>query len=105
MRAVEAAAPITGEAPQTIQAVNTNLLADVPEVPASAALQHSVLQTSTLHSDTTRPWPRAVLPQLNGGGALSADYATGPSFYPFSAGPVLEPANDDTAPARAAANR
>lgn len=95
----KSAAPITGEAPQTIQAVNTNLLADVPEVPASAALQHSVLQTSTLQSDTTRPWPRAVLPQLNGGGALSADYATGPSFYPFSAGPVLEPANDDTAPA------
>ncbi|KGQ18939.1 Sigma factor RpoE negative regulatory protein RseA [Lysobacter dokdonensis DS-58] len=82
--------PVTGEAPQPMP-INANLVADAPVAPAASALQ----------ADTARPWPRAVLPQLNGGGTLSADYATtGPSFYPFKPGPTLEPAaNDDTAPA------
>jgi hypothetical protein len=31
----------------------------------------------------SRPWPRAVLPQLGGSGALAADYATTPATYPF----------------------
>ena len=45
-----------------------------------------------------RPWPRAVLPQYNGNGALAADYATAPSYYPFS---PREPVQQrDTAPAR-----
>ena len=97
-------AQITGEAPQPVSVVNTalvepHLVADVPELPASAALQASTLQNGSLQVESARPWPRAVLPRLNGGGTLSADYATGPSFYPFSPGPTLQPANDDTAPA------
>jgi hypothetical protein len=93
-------AQITGEAPQPVTAINTALVADVPEVHASQALQTSLLQGEALQAEPARPWPRAVLPRLNGGGTLSADYATGPSFYPFSPGPTLQPANDDdTAPA------
>ncbi|MGO4551952.1 sigma-E factor negative regulatory protein [Lysobacter sp. 2RAF19] len=96
-------APFTGEAPQPVTAINTALVADVPEVHASQALQPGTLQTSllqgeALQAEPARPWPRAVLPRLNGGGTLSADFA-GPSFYPFSPGPTLQPANDDTAPA------
>jgi hypothetical protein len=95
---VSSNAPITGEAPQPT-VIETNLVADVPDVGASAALQNHMLQTSAVSSESARPWPRAVLPRLNAGGTLSADYATGPSFYPFSPGPVLEPANDDAPPA------
>ncbi len=98
------AAQITGEAPQPATAIATNLVADVPELPASAALHAGTLHTGLMQSESlqvepARPWPRAVLPRLNGGGTLSADYAAGPSFYPFSPGPTLQPANDDTAPA------
>ena len=48
-----------------------------------------------------RPWPRAVLPQYRErGGALAADFATAPSFYPFvPAAPA--PGTDDAAGAPA----
>lgn len=45
------------------------------------------------HAETaSRPWPRAVLPQYSGGGALTASYGSGspnsPSFYPFEPQPA-----------------
>ncbi|GAA5079530.1 sigma-E factor negative regulatory protein [Lysobacter panacisoli] len=44
------------------------------------------------HAETaSRPWPRAVLPQYSGGGAMTASFGTSsnsPSFYPFEPQPA-----------------
>ena len=72
--AVAASAPVTGEAPATILASQAEPTHRDPFAEAAA----TPLQAPS------RPWPRAVLPQYNGNGALAADYATAPSFYPFS---------------------
>jgi hypothetical protein len=59
--------------------------AQPPETAIAAAplLQHA---TSAPFAGETaaRPWPRAVLPQLSGNGALTTDFGNAsPSFYPF----------------------
>ncbi|HKN79638.1 MAG TPA: RseA family anti-sigma factor [Lysobacter sp.] len=82
-----AVTPVTGEAP-AILASQTDPARRDPFAEAAA----TPLQAPS------RPWPRAVLPQYNGNGALAADYATAPSYYPFS---PREPVQQrDTAPAR-----
>jgi Meckel syndrome type 1 protein len=84
--ALAARTPVTGEAP-AILASQTDPARRDPFAEAAA----TPLQAPS------RPWPRAVLPQYNGNGALAADYATAPSYYPFS---PREPEQRDTAPAR-----
>lgn len=51
---------------------------------------------------SARPWPRAVLPQLGGSGALNAgaDASTSPSFYPFEPRMPEETVEPDTGPAQ-----
>jgi hypothetical protein len=94
--------PITGE---VAQAQPVRLV--VNGAPRSTQVELDAPAQSTMggtlvSNETARPWPRAVLPQLGGSGALAADYASaGPSFYPFTPRPTLEPAeaaNDDGAP-------
>ena len=50
----------------------------------------------------SRPWPRAVLPQYSGNGALTASFGTNsansPSFYPFEPQTALPAAEEDPAP-------
>jgi Meckel syndrome type 1 protein len=72
---------------------------------ASAAAADPILPSTTLPAKpfqpqhveaTARPWPRAVLPQYSGGGAMTAAFgasaaAGSPSFYPFEPQPVAEP--------------
>jgi Meckel syndrome type 1 protein len=75
---------VTGEAPATVLVSQ-----QVPEVEVAAASTtptgaFAELATGTHDANTSRPWPRAVLPQYSGNGTLAADYATAPSFYPFS---------------------
>jgi negative regulator of sigma E activity len=77
-------APITGEAPSTLL-VSSQSSPDAPSLATPASPFASPVES--------RPWPRAVLPQLSGNGTLAADYATTPSFYPFA------PRVTDTAPA------
>jgi hypothetical protein len=88
--AVAAQTAVTGEAPATVlvsQPVESTPLA-APASPFSGTAE-------------SRPWPRAVLPQYSGNGTLAADYATAPSFYPFSPSHVPAPAvpADDQPPA------
>ena len=70
-------APVTGEAPATILVSQTDTARRIDRDPFAEA-------AATPLEAPSRPWPRAVLPQYNGNGALAADYATAPSFYPFS---------------------
>ncbi|MCC8362033.1 sigma-E factor negative regulatory protein [Lysobacter sp. A6] len=94
-------APITGEVAQPVRMVANG----APEATTSVALD-TPAQTAAGGAFTpatvTRQWPRAVLPQLGGSGAVAADYTSaGPTFYPFTPPPSLEPAdaaNDDTPP-------
>src|SRR6478752_6544920 len=90
--ALAAATPVTGEAPAT-------LLASQAEPARRGADRDPFAEAAaTPLQAPSRPWPRAVLPQYNGNGALAADYATAPSYYPFS---PREPVQQrDTAPAR-----
>ena len=63
--------------------VNTNLRPMSPMC-RRARRAARVAAAGTLQSDTTRPWPRAVLPQLDGSGALVGRITRRrPSFYPF----------------------
>lgn len=72
-------------------------------LPASNATSHKPFQPEHVEP-ASRPWPRAVLPQYSGNGALTASFgtstATSPSFYPFepqAAMPVEEtPAQRDS---------
>ena len=55
------------------------------------------------HVETTsRPWPRAVLPQYSGNGALTASFGTSSpdsqSFYPFEPQTTMPVAEDTPAP-------
>lgn len=54
------------------------------------------------HVETTsRPWPRAVLPQYSGNGALTASFGTGsgsPSFYPFEPQTAAPSAEENPSP-------
>jgi len=55
------------------------------------------------HVETaSRPWPRAVLPQYSGNGALTASFGTSsaasPSFYPFEPQTAVPRADDAAAP-------
>ncbi|UHQ18415.1 hypothetical protein LVB87_09330 [Lysobacter sp. KIS68-7] len=72
-----ASAPVTGEAPVTVLASQTEPARRIDRDPFAEA-------AATPLEAPSRPWPRAVLPQYNGNGALAADYATAPSYYPFS---------------------
>ena len=59
--------------------------AQAPETAIAAAplLQHAAPMSFTGEA-VPRPWPRAVLPQLGGSGALTTDFGNAsPSFYPF----------------------
>jgi negative regulator of sigma E activity len=59
--------------------------AQAPETAIAAAplLQHAA-STPFTGETVARPWPRAVLPQLSGNGALTTDFGNAsPSFYPF----------------------
>jgi len=78
-RSRNARAPVR-KAPATIIAT-----AQAPETAIAAAplLQHAAPTPFTGEADA-RPWPRAVLPQLGGTGALTTDFGNAaPSFYPF----------------------
>lgn len=50
----------------------------------------------------SRPWPRAVLPQYSGNGALTASFGTtsanSPSFYPFEPQTAMPAAEESPAP-------
>jgi negative regulator of sigma E activity len=76
------AAPGAAQAPETV-------------IAAAPLLQQTAPAAAPFNGDTaTRPWPRAVLPQLGGNGALTADFGTAsPSFYPFE--PRLPPAGEE----------
>ena len=80
-------APVTGEAPPTVL-VSQQVPANAAPVPTDAFAE---MATGT-QAAPARPWPRAVLPQYSGNGTLAADYASAPSFYPFS--PREAPAQD-----------
>ena len=59
--------------------------AQAPETAIAAAplLQHAA-STPFTGEAVARPWPRAVLPQFGGNGALTTDFGSAsPSFYPF----------------------
>jgi len=103
--AVAARGPVTGEAPMSStpavlerDAPERNLenaVADVPSV-ESGAVGDNVTAASAFGAVESRPWPRAVLPQLGGSGALAADYATTPATWPFvpREAPAAPPANE-----------
>lgn len=81
-------APVTGEAPtavlvsqQQAPVLEATALETTTSTPTGAFAE---LATGTQDPAASRPWPRAVLPQYNGNGTLAADYASTPSFYPFS---------------------
>jgi len=88
-------AAITGEVAQPVRMVVNG----PPEPTSDVALAPNTQAAGgAFASGATRQWPRAVLPQLGANGALAADYTTGPTFYPFTPPPSLEPveaANDD----------
>ncbi|NUS61360.1 MAG: sigma-E factor negative regulatory protein [Lysobacter sp.] len=89
-------AAITGEVAQPVRMVVNG----PPEATANVVLDPPVQAAGGAFAPATvtRQWPRAVLPQLGANGALAADYTTGPTFYPFTPPPSLEPvdaANDD----------
>jgi len=93
---------VTGEAPMVSEPVNEDIALDAP----AEATHPSSPFTGTAAGDA-RPWPRAVLPQYRSGrgGALVADYATAPTFYPFVPRTTQsQPANENgNAPAGTAA--
>jgi negative regulator of sigma E activity len=108
--AVAARGPVTGEAPVSSSpavlerevlerdAPERNIeraVADVPSV-ESGAVGDNVTAASAFGAVESRPWPRAVLPQLGGSGALAADYATTPATWPFvpREAPAAPPANE-----------
>lgn len=80
--------PAAAETPMVAQASET-------AVAAATTLSHDAASSTPFTGTPVRPWPRAVLPQLGGSGALTTDFGAGsPSFYPFE--PRL-PGNGDTA--------
>ncbi|MDR0181385.1 sigma-E factor negative regulatory protein [Lysobacter arvi] len=90
-RSVEQPAAMTSSLAQTA-------LADTSALPAATTPQKPFQPE---HVETaSRPWPRAVLPQYAGSGALTASFGTSsapasPSFYPFepqATAPAVEPA-------------
>lgn len=80
--------PVTGEAP-TPMLVSQQGPAAASPVPTDAFAE---MATGATQDAPARPWPRAVLPQYTGNGTLAADYASAPSYYPFS--PREAPAED-----------
>ena len=100
-------------------AAHSPVTADASPAPVSQPVSDAIAANDATQADATptspftgeaasdaRPWPRAVLPQYRErGGALAADFATAPSFYPFV--PAAETAPQDEAagaPADPAAN-
>lgn len=79
------------------RAVGTRIARAQPMRPATPVLASEPVRVATRPFQppvedpvTTRPWPRATLPGLQAGGALTAGYSgnaartgDGPSFYPF----------------------
>ena len=80
-------APVTGEAPATVlvsqqaPVIEAVALETTASTPTGAFAE---LATGAQDAASSRPWPRAVLPQYGSNGTLAADYASAPSFYPFS---------------------
>lgn len=73
------------QAPARKVPVPITAAAQAPETAIAAAplLQHAA-STPFTGEAVARPWPRAVLPQLSGNGALTTDFGNAsPSFYPF----------------------
>jgi len=70
---------------QRNQPIETAVEASVPPTAvATAPLLARPMAPAPFAGNAVRPWPRAVLPQLSGNGALTTDFgATSPSFYPF----------------------
>jgi Meckel syndrome type 1 protein len=88
------AAPVTGEVAQPVRmVVNGEPTPSTPQVVLDAPAQ-TAMGGALVSAESARPWPRAVLPQLGGSGALAADYTSAPSFYPFTPRPTLEPADE-----------
>lgn len=78
-RTSRATAPVRNSAAPVAAQARENVIAAAP------LLQQAAPAAVPFNGDTaTRPWPRAVLPQLGGNGALTTDFgAASPSFYPF----------------------
>ncbi|HWI23808.1 MAG TPA: RseA family anti-sigma factor [Lysobacter sp.] len=75
----------SAQAPVRQVPVPITATAQAPETAIAAAplLQHAAPMPFTGEA-VPRPWPRAVLPQLGGSGALTTDFGNAsPSFYPF----------------------
>lgn len=81
-------APVTGEAPTAVLVSQQQApVLDATAVETNASTPTGAfaeMATGTQDPGASRPWPRAVLPQYSGNGTLAADYASAPSFYPFS---------------------
>jgi Meckel syndrome type 1 protein len=86
-------------------ALRANRQAELPAAAASAAATQTAVADAVApkpfqpqHVEpASRPWPRAVLPQYSGNGAMTASFdtssPTSPSFYPFE--PQTAPASAD----------
>ena len=69
--------------PKAPAPVIATALAPETAIAAAPLLQHAA-STPFTGEAAARPWPRAVLPQLSGNGALTTDFGdASPSFYPF----------------------
>ncbi|BDU17229.1 sigma-E factor negative regulatory protein [Lysobacter auxotrophicus] len=102
-RSIDRAGRSTEQSAVAAAAIAQTAIADA-SLPGPAATPHKPFQPEHVEP-ASRPWPRAVLPQYSGNGALTASFGTSsansPSFYPFepqAAMPVVEetPAQRDT---------
>jgi Meckel syndrome type 1 protein len=96
-RARSAPRPRSPHAPVRNAPAAMTAMAQVPDTAVAAApLLQRAPSTPFTGEPVARPWPRAVLPQFGGNGALTTDFGNAsPSFYPFE--PRLPgEATDDT---------
>lgn len=90
-RAALRAAREDAETPIVAVAVNDAPVSIPPAPAASPGLVASKDPFSTQHVAPSRPWPSATLPQLSGGSAFNADYASSGAYYPFQPRVVPQP--------------
>ena len=97
-----ASGPITAVAHASVRKASAPVTAaaQAPETAiASTPLLQRAASTPFTGEAVARPWPRAVLPQFSGNGALTTDFGSAsPSFYPFE--PRLPDEDSDASAAR-----